>query len=203
MNQYLAPQFSGSLVQGTADAILSEFQRFDTFLAYLATLSIDTASNSELYTIGLLIGYPWPIYETSGPSSQTFLFSEAATFPEVSVQHGFADATNPNAGGGRFSSPDRFYGERIPRDMYRALLREFAMVKYNGLSMVSIASVCAAFNTNFTLEWGFQLGSPPPGVEDSDIVVTFLSVVSYDDLWIIRALFDRIATAPRVFILAP
>lgn len=186
----LAYQFSGPYVQAFVTAVQNQLDKNQWIIDYIATLSIDTADDTRIMTIGGIIGMPWPSAPSSAFDEAGFTFGVAAAFPLIDTAHGFA----PHDGsyGGLFSSVFPTVGNLIPISAYRQLLKAVAKLKHDGLTLVTIDGICQLFGNNYTITFG-------PGVNDSDIYITW-TLITAGNLWLLQTIFDKFTTAPQVFI---
>jgi hypothetical protein len=227
MNQYLAKQFSGELAQDTINTIQTEYQKSQPLINYWTGLSIATASDTDLDSIGYIVGYPWPTAPGGTLDSNSFRLSSASAYPEASTigLSGISTMT-----GGILSSALPSPNNKVPNTIYRQLLVAIAYAKWHGLSWTTIDAIASSFGSldyiyinssyyQFTLgdaslypetdtvhglsgigiSTGGRLGSVNPSYyPDSDITIAYTTPITAANLWICQQIFAAICTAPKV-----
>jgi len=223
MNQYLAKQFSGTLVQSQIDATQAEYAKADSMLSYWHDLTIDTADENDLVSIGYLVGYPWPTAPTGTLDANAFKFGASGSYPTVST---IGLSTIGSLVGGILTSSLPSVNNKVPITVYRQLLKAIAFAKWNGLSYETIDAIAASFGTlnysytsfaankftfgtsasyptfNTTTSLGYgRLQSTNAGYfPDSDIYITYLTPITSANIWVCQETFNAITTSPRVFV---
>ena len=186
VNRYYPRQMNGPVISANGMALDSRFEDAKSIESYLYNLSIDTANETELENIGLLVGYPRPIVPEGFNEENLFLFT--ALPQSESPLTGFADTEGEV--GGKFTSIAPSESNYMSLELYRSMLKKVALIKRNGITLNAIDQVAKLITNNYTIEWD----------ENNDIVLTFNTSIGYVNLWILTQLFLRIATAPQVII---
>lgn len=150
MDTDLAFQFSGPYAQALIAAVQQEIDVRNPDIAYLYNLAIDDANETELATIGGIIGYPWPTAPIGTFNNNNFLFGSQASFPTISGLNGFAGVDDPGVGG-LLSSSTSAVGNLIPIGFYRLLLTQVAILKAEGLNLITIDKICFVFGAQYQI----------------------------------------------------
>lgn len=226
MNQYLANQFSGNLAQATINAFLASFQEYDSALSYLSSLSIDTATTGELENIGLLVGLPWPTVPSGYINDNGFQLGSYLLFPQTEPDHGVGALDGSS--GGHLGSVFNNVGDLIPEALYRTILKAYAILKYENITIHSIDVMCAAIGTGYMIQiprlfftfgdasdWptinpdlgfgdvGSSTGGPfasSNGSVNSDIYIVFPSDTPVMNIYVLQQVLNRVTTDPQIFI---
>jgi len=226
MNQYLANQFSGNLAQATINSFLASFQEYDSALAYLSSLSIDTATTGELENIGLLVGLPWPTVPAGYINDNGFQLGSYLLFPETEPDHGVGALDGSS--GGHLGSVFNNVGDLIPEALYRTILKAYAVLKYENITIHSIDVMCAAIGMGYMIQiprlfftfgdasdWptinpdlgfgdvGSSTGGPfasSNGSVNSDIYIVFPSDTPVMNIYVLQQVLNRVTTDPQIFI---
>lgn len=90
----LAYQLNGAIAQTLMNGMLTLFQSHDNDIEYWLAYSIDTAEDTELDKLGVLLGIPRPTYS----GSTWFRFGTKDKYPEVSDE-GLSSVANNRLGG--------------------------------------------------------------------------------------------------------
>lgn len=230
MNEYLAAQFSGELVQDTINTIQSQYELSQPILDYWESLSIEAASDDDLTSIGYIVGVPWPTAPDGTLDSNSFRLGEASSYPTFSI---IGLSGVGLLSGGLLSSALPSPNNKVPSPVYRKILLAIAYAKWHGLSWTTIDAIASSFGTTdyvyrnssynqFTLGTsatypiidnakglsgvGMSIGGRfqsihPDWYPVSDITIAFITPLSNANLWICQQIFQSICTAPQVFIL--
>lgn len=226
MNEYLANQFSGNLAQATINALQSSYEQYDSALAYLASLSIDTATTGELENIGLLVGLPWPTVPAGYINDNGLQLGSYLLFPETDPDHGVGALDGSS--GGHLGSVFNNVGDLIPELLYRQILTAYAILKFENITIHSIDVMCSAIGTGYMIQiprlfftfgdaadWpeenpdigfgdvGSSTGGPfasSNGSANSDIYIIFPAETPVMNIYVLQAVLNRVCTDPRVFI---
>lgn len=188
-SEYLAYQFSGPYVQALINSIEHEISIRDQFIEYLATLSLDTANDTELENLGLLIGLPWPYAPVGTFDYGDFIFGDSSLFPEYSQYTGFGD-TNDSSIGGLLTSVYSTVSTKIPASYYIIMLKAVAYLKMNGLNIKSIDKTVASLWGNYSIKY----------YGDYDVEI----VLNGDELplntYLLETIFEVFTTDPQIVI---
>jgi len=226
MNEFLANQFSGVLVQDVANAILNQYLVDRPLLTYMHDLSIDTASREQLINIGYLVGLPWPTVPAGYLNDNGFLLGSYLLFPETDPDHGVGALDGSS--GGHLGSVYNNVGDLIPIGLYRLILKAYAILKNENITIHSIDVCCAAIGEGYFIQIpriffefgdsatypvedpergfggvGLSTGGPfasTDGSTASDIYIVFPSNTPAMNVYVLQTIFNMICTAPRVFL---
>ncbi len=227
MNEFLAYQLSGNIVQSTIDKICDQYNLVEEVAIYLANLNLDNAAEAELYNLGLWIGLPWPTTSSDAFDGLSFRFGDISEFPEYNPQEGFGDVNDPTIGG-LWSSLNPTDIARIPIAKYRLLLEWFAYAKKNGITLYTIDKIAFVFSENYIIGIGdyflfgegdtpeidyfhgftdedgliggaLGYGSDPDALSTGvDISLIFTEDIGSGNLWVIQDIFNRLCTSQQV-----
>lgn len=139
--RFLWKQFRGPQITGIMTAVYRWMKaKLDTTLDYFNTFSIETANETHLSLIGMIIGLVRPIVDFS-PFSM-FWFTDGG--PLGNNDHGF-DSIPATGFGGQFSdlqNPDTVQlHEVLPARFYRPLLKAWADYDMDGASLSFLDTV--------------------------------------------------------------
>jgi hypothetical protein len=187
-SKYLPRQMNGPVLNSVLAAIEDGLADAKKIERYLYRLSINTADETELETIGCLIGYPRPLVPEGFNDENLFVLG---TLPI---------ATDPNTGfstidseiGGVFASVRRSTNNYMDLSLYRNLLDKVAYIKRYGITLYSVDKIAKLVSSSYTLTWN----------ANHDIVINFTQDIGYKNIWVLSNLFSRIATEPQVIITA-
>lgn len=178
---------NGPVVNAYENALEEESQEAEIITAYLHDLSIETAQETELENIGLLIGYPRPIVPDGFNMENLFLFG--STPVESDPEVGFAGLDGQI--GGQLSSTELNHnGHKIALGTYRKMLKTIARIKRYGITLKNVDDIAAEFANDYTISW----------TENGDIKVHYANSIGYKNVWALTQLFYRVCTAPQVTI---
>lgn len=185
-NKYLPSQMTGPVVNSVMKALDDELSDADTIINYLYNLSIANAQETELESIGCIIGYPRPLVPDGFNQENLLLLGTLpiTTDPEIGLS-----SVGENYGG-LLTSIGSDSGNYMSLGMYRDFLQKISYIKRYGLTLKSIDSIAALVSTDYELIIE----------ENSDITIAYNTAIGYKNLWILTQLFRRIATIPQVLI---
>jgi hypothetical protein len=207
-SKYLNYHFSGDVCQSVEQGVEGSYNATLTLTNYLANLSIDNAQEKELENIGLWIGYPRPYIPSEFLTTNAFLFdslSSRTALPALpaaipmsldhhiySPLHGFSGLDAP-LDGGRFTSVLNTE-TKLPLDIYRAILKVIAFIKWHGWTMEALDKMFYLAGLSYTFSWDSL----------NDVVVTFTPLDTINPIYIyifgqIIAMFE---TLPRINIIS-
>ena len=185
-NKYYPSQMNGPVISANGIAVNSRLADARAIEQYLYNLSIDTADETELENIGLIVGYPRPLVPEGFNEENLFIFT---TVPmSTSLLTGFS--TVGSEVGGKFTSVAPSESNYMSLELYRSMLKKVALIKRNGITLNSVDQIAKLITDDYTITWN----------SDKDIVLTFNTAIGYINVWILTQLFLRIATAPQVII---
>lgn len=146
----LARQLSGPLISTVVDGVSYQINRMVPYLNYLKSISLDTALDTDLETIGFIIGFIRPLVPNEVILEKLFKFSNYLVAPSFS-ETGFG-AVDGSIQGGNFSELGEVLDtNKLPLTQYRFLLKAVARLKWNKLSLVSVDKVCKLFHTDYDI----------------------------------------------------
>ena len=187
-SKYVPQQMNGPIINSVFKAIEEELSDADEVIKYIKGLSIRTAQETELETIGCLIGYPRPLVPEGFNAENVMLLGSLPLLQDELIGLSQVDSEI----GGRLSSvetSDSFY---MNLGVYRRILANIAKIKRYGITIKCIDDIASAISKNYTITWD----------EYGDINVNFQDNIGYKNVWLLTQLFFRICTAPQVLILA-
>lgn len=189
---YLARQLAGPRITQIANGITDAFTIYLPYYGYLSSISIMTAEEQDLESIGNIIGYIWPLVPNEVILEKLFRFSSYLTAPSFS-ETGFSGISG-TIDGGNFSQVDAVLtSNKMPIAQYRLALIAIAKLKWSKYSIVNIAAVCRVFHTLFDITWD----------ANHELIVTFKTDgtqrISLTNLYLVSRIFDDMMdTTPHV-----
>ena len=205
---YLNYHFSGNFLQSIEGGIEGSYSATLELTNYLANLSIDNAQEKELEAIGLWIGYPRPYIPSEFLTTNAFLFDSLSSRPGLpampasmpmsmdnhiySPLHGFSDLSYP-LDGGRFISVLETE-TKLPLDIYAAILKVIAFIKWNGWTMLALDKMFYLAGLSYAFSWDVN----------SDVVVTYspLDTINPIYIYIFEQVIAMFSTLPRITIVS-
>lgn len=185
-NKYYPRQMNGPVISAFGKARDEEYSDAETIENYLRSLSIDTATETELENIGRIIGYLRPLVPEGFNEENIFLMG---TIPiEYDVLTGFAD--NSGLIGGNLSTVVKTDTNFMSLGTYRKFLKSIAVLQRYGLTLYAIDRIASAVSLNHEISWQ----------ENGDILLHFTEQIGYKSIWILTQIFYRIATSPQVVV---
>ena len=189
---YYPKQMNGPVIQALSSAVENEFTEAITIQNYLKNVSIDSAEETELESIGCIIGFPRPIVP-EGFSTENLLI--LGTEPiEQDLLTGLASVEGMM--GGELTSLDAMSGLSANNYMslptYRKFLKRIAYVKRYGITLKSIDDIASLFEVPYTITYRDN--------DHKDILLTYSEYIGYKNVWILTQLFGRFCTEPTVII---
>ena len=185
--EYLPKQMNGPVVNAFYNAVKNEFSSADAVISYLQKLSLDTAQETELENLGLIIGYPRPLVPASFTAENTLLLLGSIPI-EYDLAHGLS--TLDSSIGGEFTSENAKSSLYLNLGTYRQILKKVAIIKRRGITLKSIDEIASTFSQDYTITWDTE----------NDVNVHFTKSIGYVNVWILTQIFYRIATEPQVSI---
>ena len=187
-SKYLPRQMNGPVLNSVLAAIEDGLVDAKEIERYLYRLSINTADETELETIGCLIGYPRPLVPEGFNDENLFVLG---TLPiTTDIKTGFS--TIDSEIGGVFASVRRSTNNYMDLNLYRNMLDKVAYIKRYGITLFSVDKIAKLVSSSYTLTWN----------ANHDIVINFTQDIGYKNIWVLSNLFSRIATEPQVIITA-
>lgn len=187
-NRLYPSQMNGPVISANGESVNDRFSDAEVIESYLHGLSIDTASDTELDNIGLIIGYPRPVVPEGFNAENILLLG---TLPlQTDEEIGLASVNSQIGGELSTVVPDET--NYMDTGTYRKFLKSIAQLKRYGVTLKSVDLIAKNLSNNYTLSFN----------ADSDIVIEFTENIGYKNIWILTQLFYRIATEPQVLISA-
>ena len=187
-NRLYPQQMNGPVISANGIAVDDRFSDAEAIQQYLHNLSIDTADDTELDSIGLLVGYPRPLVPEGFNAENIMLLG---TLPLASDEEIGLSTINSRIGG-ELSTVVTSDTNFMSSGMYRKFLKSVAQLKRYGITLNSIDKIAATISDNYELEYD----------ENGDITIAYGENIGFKNIWILTQLFYRIATAPQVLITA-
>lgn len=185
-NRLYPRQMNGPVLSANGMAVDAEFADAQSIEDYLYGLSIDTAKDTELDTIGLLIGYPRPVVPEGFNAENILLLG---TLPlQTDEEIGLASVNVQIGGELSTVVPDET--NYMPTNTYRKFLKSIAQLKRYGITLKSVDLIAKNISDDYEIEID----------ENADIIINFQENIGFKNLWILTQLFYRIATEPQVLI---
>ncbi len=187
-SKYLPRQMNGPVLNSVLAAIEDGLADAKEIENYLYRLSINTADETELETIGCLIGYPRPLVPEGFNDENLFVLGTIPIATDINT--GFS--TIDSEVGGVFASVRRSTNNYMDLNLYRNILDKVAYIKRYGITLFSVDKIAKLISSSYTLTWN----------ANHDIVINFTQNIGYKNIWVLTNLFSRIATEPQVIITA-
>lgn len=185
-NKLYPHQMNGPVISANGMSVASRFADAEAIEEYLYNLSIDTADDTELDNIGLIIGYPRPVVPEGFNAENILLLG---TLPlQSDLQIGLAQVGTEIGGELSTVVPDET--NYMNTGTYRRFLKSIAVLKRYGVTLKSVDLIAKNITTNYELNF----------TEDGDISIDFQEDIGFKNIWILTQLFYRIATEPQVLI---
>lgn len=185
---YLPKQMNGPVVNAVLAAMDERLKNADIIEDYLYKLSILTAQETELESIGCIIGYPRPLVPVGFSQENVLILSELPLYQDI--QNGLA--TVGSEVGGRFSSTKKTASDYMELGLYRNFLDKVAYIKRYGITLYAVDQIARLMDSRYTIGWD----------NNRDITVYFERNIGFKNVWILTQLFYRLATSPQVIITA-
>ena len=182
----LPRQMNGPVINSFMQALGENLGPADEIDSYLYGMSIATAQEKELESIGKIIGYPRPLMPAGLIDESTFVLG---TLPlEQDAQKGLASVDTMI--GGELVGVNDLVSVYMPLPTYRRALIIMARIKAYGLTLENIDKIASLVNEDYELSW----------TEDGDVTIHYTNSIGFARVWVLSQLFYRIATAPQVLI---
>lgn len=185
-NRLYPSQMNGPVISANGEAVNEGFNDAEQIIKYLHDLSIDTADETELESIGHLVGYPRPIVPEGFNSENVLLLGPVPV--ETDYEIGLASVQNMT--GGELSSIVKSETNYMSLGNYRKFLKGMAYLKRYGITLKVIDQIASSISDRYSLSY----------TEEQDILIQYEENIGFKNIWILTQLFYRIATAPQVLI---
>ena len=179
---------NGPVVNAVLAAMDERLKSADIIEDYLYKMSILTAQETELESIGCIIGYPRPLVPVGFSQENVLILSELPQYQDI--QNGLAAVGSEV--GGRFSSTKKTASDYMDLGLYRNFLDKVAYIKRYGITLYAVDQLARLIDSQYKIGWD----------SNSDITVDFERNIGYKNVWILTQLFYRLATSPQVIITA-
>ena len=185
-SKYLPRQMNGPVLNSVMQALDKSLVDSGEIEDYLHGVSLATANEADLESIGCLIGYPRPLVPEGFNLENILLLGSLPLEQDESV----GLATINSEIGGQLSSSELEDTGFMDMGTYRKMLEKVALIKRYGVSIKSVDQIAALVSQDYSITWN----------EDCDIELTFTDSIGYKNVWILSQLFYRLCTAPQVIV---
>lgn len=186
LDKRLPRQMNGPVINSFMQALGENLAPADEIDSHLKGLSIATAQEKELESIGKIIGYPRPLMPAGLADENTFVLG---TLPLTQdYQKGLSSVDGMI--GGELSGVNDLVSVYMPLSTYRRALVIMARIKAYGLTLENIDKIASLVNEEYTISWS----------EEGDVEIHYIDNIGFARIWVLSQLFYRIATNPQVII---
>lgn len=182
-SKYLPKQVNGEVINSVMMAMDERLEDSEKIVDYLYGLSIATAKETELMSIGRILGYPRPLVPKGFEQENVFLFTDSL---HHDIDIGFSEVGG--SVGGRFVSSGASESNYMSLSLYRKFLDKVAYIKRYGITLYAVDAIAKSISNRYTISYD----------EFGDISLTFLENIGYKNMWILTSLFSRFCTVPQV-----
>lgn len=182
-SKYLPKQVNGEVINSVMMAMDERLEDSGKIADYLYGLSIATAQEKELMSIGRILGYPRPLVPEGFEQENVFLFTDSL---QRDIDIGFSEVGG--SVGGRFVSSGASESNYMSLSLYRKFLDKVAYIKRYGITLYAVDAIAKSISNRYTISYD----------EFGDISLTFLENIGYKNMWILTSLFSRFCTVPQV-----
>lgn len=182
-SKYLPKQVNGEVINSVMMAMDERLEDSEKIADYLYGLSISTAKETELMSIGRILGYPRPLVPEGFEQENVFLFTGSL---QRDIDIGFSEVGG--SVGGRFVSSGASESNYMSLSLYRKFLDKVAYIKRYGITLYAVDAIAKSISNRYTITYD----------EFGDISLTFLENIGYKNMWILTSLFSRFCTVPQV-----
>lgn len=182
-SKYLPKQVNGEVINSVMMAMDERLEDSEKIADYLYGLSIATAQEKELMSIGRILGYPRPLVPEGFEQENVFLFTGSL---QRDIDIGFSEVGG--SVGGRFVSSGASESNYMSLSLYRKFLDKVAYIKRYGITLYAVDAIAKSISNRYTISYD----------EFGDISLTFLEDIGYKNMWILTSLFSRFCTVPQV-----
>lgn len=185
-SKYLPRQMNGPVLNATMQSLEDSLSDSVEISDYLYNVSLATANEADLESIGCLIGYPRPLVPEGFNVENILLLGDLP----LDTDDGIGLATINSEIGGQLTSTDADTTGFMALGLYRKMLEKVALIKRYGLTIKSVDQIASLISQNYSITWD----------ENCDIELTFSEPIGYKNVWILTQLFYRLCTAPQVLV---
>lgn len=183
---YLPSQMNGPVINAIMQGLDEQLENADIIEQYLHDLSIITAQEDELESIGCIIGYPRPLVPVGFSGENVLILTSLPLFQNISI----GLSTVNSEVGGRLSSTQSSQTDYMDLGLYRQFLDKVAYIKRYGVTLYSVDQIARLIDSEYEISWN----------EDYDVVVEFQNEIGFKNVWVLTQLFYRLTTSPQVII---
>lgn len=185
-SEYVPRQMNGPIINSLFMGMEEELNHSETIIDYLENLSIAKAQETELESIGCLVGFPRPLVPEGFNEENVMLLGTVPLEKDKSIGLSQIDSEI----GGRLSTIEKSNTGFMDLGTYRKLLEKVAEIKRYGITLKSVDDIAQTVSTDYTIEWD----------EYGDILIKYSKSIGYKNVWLLTQLFLRICTEPQVTI---
>ena len=185
-SEYVPRQMNGPIINSLFMGMEEELNHSETIIDYLENLSIAKAQETELESIGCLVGFPRPLVPEGFNEENVMLLGTVPLEKDKSIGLSQIDSEI----GGRLSTIEKSNTGFMDLGTYRKLLEKVAEIKRYGITLKSVDDIAQTVSTDYTIEWD----------EYGDILINYSKSIGYKNVWLLTQLFLRICTEPQVTI---
>lgn len=185
-SEYVPRQMNGPIINSLFMGMEEELNHSETIIDYLENLSIAKAQETELESIGCLVGFPRPLVPEGFNEENVMLLGTIPLEKDESIGLSQIDSEI----GGRLSTIEKSNTGFMDLGTYRKLLEKVAEIKRYGITLKSVDDIAQTVSTDYTIEWD----------EYGDILINYSKSIGYKNVWLLTQLFLRICTEPQVTI---
>lgn len=185
-SEYVPRQMNGPIINSLFMGMEEELNHSETIIDYLENLSIAKAQETELESIGCLVGFPRPLVPDGFNEENVMLLGTIPLEKDKSIGLSQIDSEI----GGRLSTIEKSNTGFMDLGTYRKLLEKVAEIKRYGITLKSVDDIAQTVSTDYTIEWD----------EYGDILIKYSKSIGYKNVWLLTQLFLRICTEPQVTI---
>ena len=186
LDKRLPRQMNGPVINSFMQALGENLVPADEIDSHLQGLSIATAQEQELESIGKIIGYPRPLMPAGLADENTFVLG---TIPlAVDYLKGLSSVSTML--GGELSGVNELVSVYMSLPIYRRALVIMARIKAYGLTLENIDKIASLINEDYDLSW----------TDEGDVTIHYTENIGFSRVWVLSRLFYRIATCPQVLV---
>lgn len=185
--EFLPKQMNGIVVNSFAQSLDDEFSASEKICDYLHNLSIITANDDELDSIGCIIGYPRPLVPQGFAEENLLILGNIPL--QTDIKNGLAKA-GQSVGGLLTTALPTINSYKLDSGLYRKFLERIAIIKRYGITLSSVDGIASLINKDYEIYFD----------KNSDIVINYNKPIGYKNVWILTNLFYRFCTIPQVIV---
>lgn len=186
LDNRLPRQMNGPVINSFMQALGENLVPADEIDSHLQGLSIATAQEQELESIGKIIGYPRPLMPAGLIDENTFVLG---TIPLATDYLKGLSSVNTMLGG-ELSGVNELVSVYMSLPIYRRALVIMARIKAYGLTLENIDKIASLINEDYDLSW----------TDEGDVTIHYTENIGFSRVWVLSRLFYRIATCPQVLV---